>query len=1330
MCLGLVFGLAVLLSAGLAVLRSPWFEDWLTERVRVEVARATHEQVQLGRARVMLWPPGVGLTELEIRDDATDRELVRVAEIRAPVALGMDGPRIGVVSVAQPRVSLDLDEQGRLLAFQRPADAPPAAPLRRLPLDGLTLEEGTFQLRFPDGFLAIDDLQILREAGRQRVRGQVDIAWRQFSDQAVLDIGGIAIEPTRIHIPDARVELDALRVGGPIDVPLAGPLDAHLALHSDLRELSPLLTGPRFLLGEASGDLHLAGPFDALAARAELRADGFAYDAPGKVWPRIRYGVDQVRVKATADRDGIEIAELEVEEAGGQVSASGRIEAIVQPDGSTRWELMESEILGDSLSLASLLQAFSAAPHPWVDFDGQAHAHLAGPLAPLELTGPVHATLSDFTVRQGPVEDAASVSMLDIPHATLDGTVTVYADHLLLDAQDLRTGNNRGRVLADIGFGPQGPLDLSFDLEQADLGILRPLGGSELKGRGRMTGRLWGDFASLQARGRGVLKGFAVGGIPYADRLEATIATPDMKRLVLEQAIGRRGRTVYTGDFEMDFARSGLPIDTTVQLVDGRVEDLVGMFLDLGEVVTGELRTGELHLEGPLNDLNGEADLVLGPTQLVGERFEQGRARGRMHDGTFSLDEITVRRGDSDRLTLTGDVDRAWALDLRGRGQLALEDLDALGDLDTMISGVAIAEITIDNTLFDPAPAGGLRLTQVIAGGRAVPDSQVRAETVDGILHVHGDLVGDAINVDFDQELWGEQHYELAASFEAFPLHLAYPVAADGSPVEATFSGDLELWGSFGERWSEPELRIEIPEVSVAWREHRLRAYADRPWRFASTGRSWTLSDLGLTGGESTLTLSGSGRPEGTLLSGEGLIDAALLPAIVPGLTRSEGSVDVRVATGGPAGAVRTHVDLVLDVPLMRHDGLPSALEDVKARAVLTPDAFLLTHFQAQVGGGRLFGDASRSRRLSAELADGAGLHPVGIIEAEGWVPVRYDLLGRAEDVQMQWVEDLPPAVGDADLAFDGPADNLLLHADIIVRDMAFTQRIDWEDWVVALEDYLLVEAPPTDEAPWFGLDIDIVADRTIRLLNNVSDATASADLKLMGDTSRMGLVGAVWVEDGVVYVQDRAFQVERGELRFDDPFSWDPLLDFDLQADLRSRARQYRVNYRITGPYSAWTSSTESEPRLPQADVNALLWFGVTADDLEDMGELTNAVGLAAADFVVKDFVQNDYLGLGLQDNEILNRLPAFDLNTGVNLRGEYSSEPRLLIDQRWSPTLSTQAEINLVRDDHFVRFDWRTEESLLLSAWYASRRREGFILPINGAVGVDLRWVMELGD
>jgi hypothetical protein len=148
----------------------------------------------------------------------------------------------------------------------------------------------------------------------------------------------------------------------------------------------------------------------------------------------------------------------------------------------------------------------------------------------------------------------------------------------------------------------------------------------------------------------------------------------------------------------------------------------------------------------------------------------------------------------------------------------------------------------------------------------------------------------------------------------------------------------------------------------------------------------------------------------------------------------------------------------------------------------------------------------------------------------------------------------------------------------------------------------------------------------------------------------------------------------------------------------------------------------------LPQADINALLWFGVTADDLEDMGELTSALSLAAADFIFKDFVRTDYLGLGLRDAApLFERLPEIDLNTGVNLRGEYSSEPRLLLKQRFSPTLAVQGEVNLIRNDHFVRVDWRADQALVLSAWWATRRRQGLSLFGEGALGADLRLVKD---
>jgi hypothetical protein len=1302
-----------------AIVRHPAVEAALASVLVGQLEQATHEEVTLGRARIDLLPPGLTVEGLSIAHHDTGEPLVWVPEARARLGWGPWG--IGRVSVHRPRITLALSAEGRLDAFRAPAgEGPPNRPLETLPWGSLAIEDGSFRLGLPrdEGSVRLSGLDLVPTEDHQaRLAGRLDVAWRDFSDGADLDWQQVRVGPDRVAVEDLALDLAAVQLAGAAEVALAGPVTASLALESPLATLSPLLSGPRDFEGRAGAEVRISGELADPVATVTLDVTDFAYEAPGKVWPRIRYAVDTVKVQAEARRDGVTVKQLLATWADGRVEAKGKL----GPGRDGTWHLEESEIVGTDLSLAALLRAFSAAPNPWVDFRGRAHAELSGPLAPLTLQGPFDVTLADFVVRRGPVDRPESPDVLAIPTARLEGALTLFKDHIVLDAGTFEAPGNAGRVTADIGFGPQGPLDLGFHLTQADLTVLRPLGGSGITGTGSLRGRLWGPFDGLQARGRGQLAGFAVGGIPYADELDAVVASPDMKRLVLTEAEGRVGETRYTGSFSMDFSRDGLPMETRVALGDGRVEDLVGLFVDLGGAVRGRVAEGRLALSGPLNHLDGEAHLELADLDLLGERFPTGQAHGYLDDGTFTLDDLRVRRGRDQGLTLRGSVGRDWALDMLATGELRLESLDTLAGSGVPLAGRATGVVRLDGTLFEPAPHGRLRVWGASVGGRPVPDSEVLAETLDGRLLGHGELLGRSIEADLSMGLWGDQDYTLTATLDSVPVDRLYPVAADGQEVLATLTGEVELYGRLGADPSPPELLVRLPRVVVGWDRHTLINPGGRPWRFRLQNGTWWLEDVALAGQGSVLTLTGDNALGVPLFQGDLDLDADLLRAVVPGLTLAQGRLHGTLFSQGQEGA---HVDVTLEAPLVRHEGIPAALEDLDLVAHLTPETWTLLHARADVGGGRLVGDAVRSDRLAQRL-DTRVLTPMGIIEADGWVPTRFDLLARAQDVQMQWIEDLPPATGDATLAFDGPPDALLLHADIDITEMAFTERIDWEDWVVALEEDLLVEAPPTDEPPWFGLDLDIRADRTIRLLNNVSDATASADLTLLGDTGRMGLTGRVWVDEGVIFVQDRPFDVERGELRFDDPYAWDPLLDFDLLTEVQSRAQQIQVNYRIAGPYSGWTSTTTSEPRLPQADVNALLWFGVTADDLEDMGELTNAVGLAAVDFLAKDFVQNDYLGLGLK--EVGERLPEFDLNTGVNLRGEYSSEPRLLFSQRFTPTLSANVELNLVRDDHLARLDWRADESLILSAWWASRRREGLTLPTNSALGADLRWVAE---
>ena len=159
-----------------------------------------------------------------------------------------------------------------------------------------------------------------------------------------------------------------------------------------------------------------------------------------------------------------------------------------------------------------------------------------------------------------------------------------------------------------------------------------------------------------------------------------------------------------------------------------------------------------------------------------------------------------------------------------------------------------------------------------------------------------------------------------------------------------------------------------------------------------------------------------------------------------------------------------------------------------------------------------------------------------------------------------QWSSPVPGGLPGGDwkcrLTFDGPVGELLLAGRIDVSEMVFNERITWEDnlFQPGVDEAAVIALD--EEEPWFDMDIDMVADDTVRVRNNLADMVAGGSLKLIGDTKQPGLVGHIRCEPGgSVYLKERDFEVQRAELHFVDPFTYDPEVDLLLQTDIRARA-------------------------------------------------------------------------------------------------------------------------------------------------------------------------------
>jgi len=1265
------------------------------------VEQLTGEDVTIAGMDVSYWPPEVAMRGLVIADRTTGDTIAAATRISVRGGFAGFRPALTRVTVERPLVELHLDPDG-LREFRdrlSPPDRARRAMAERFPWEELVVEDGRFLLHGDGWDVEVDDIDLAGAPEATLGLGRVRLAAGRIEQSARdVRIAGIRASPRSIAIPKLAIDFHAFGVEGAVAADLYGELRGDLSVWLDAGRLTGALGDANWTDGVVDVDVSLAGTLEDPQVEGALRAVGLTLwkvDANGPHPTRFgdtwgRWHLDRRTAPALV------LDEAHMAWGEGQVGVQARL-GFEPPT-------LEAGVTAESVRLARILQAVSVAPTPWVDFRADIEAHVSGTWSPLSLNGPFEVDLDGLAVGDAPV-DGPHDTLLSVPRGDVGGQLIITADRMVLDARTVRAGRTRGRALADIGFGPTGPLAIDVDLPRLDLSWLQPLGDLGLAGMGSLQGRLWGPTDALAAEGHLEVEGAVILGLPIADTLSADLGT-DMRRLWFTGVRGLRGDTAYEGAYAIDFTRDNF-MDTQIRVADGRLRDLVGVFVDLGDA-DGAV-TGTLSLSGTPYHLSGDASFQLSEVDLYGERFPRGTAVGWMDDGEFTLGELALRRGGAS-LAARGTVGRGYRMNMEVVGDgFRLEDLDWIRPLELPVQGNLRVDARVGGTLYEWEPRGRLAATATYFRGEALGDSNLVFDTRAGTIQYEGGLFGDAAVLQGTLGMYGDQPYRLAADLTRFPAHLVYPRGADGTPITATVTGELELGGRFGDSPTPVDVTGRFDAVSVTWRNHELRNPA--PWRFSVRDRSVDVPDLGLVGADGTaLRFEGWAGAGGRIgFRGDGQLDLDLARAFVPGLTEARGMGIVAfdwARTPGQPAALRASLDL--DGATLRSEYFPHAFEDVYARLVATPDAYTLTDLRAVMGGGTVTSERST-------------------IEAEGWVPRRYALAATVRDARVRYLDYLPPLVGDAELSFDGPVEDLLLSGAIDIRDMEFSERVDWEAMVLSLSEETLTAAAPEESEKYFAMDLQVRADSTVRLRNNVADAEASADLRIVGDTARPGMTGQIRVDPGGrMYLHEREFDVTRAELRYIDPYTYDPDLDLLLETDVQSHDQQYHVSYSVTGPFSDWRSTTSSDPSLSQADVNALLLFGYTREELERYGGLQAALVAETGDLL---FGQSAFL----QKNPFLSTLvDRWSLVSGVSERGAstVSSDLRLVAEKAWQGfdfTLETTVTGGFGQD-YYVSVERRLAERMYATAYLATQQ-EGRSLPIGAAYGTEfrLRWEWE---
>jgi hypothetical protein len=146
--------------------------------------------------------------------------------------------------------------------------------------------------------------------------------------------------------------------------------------------------------------------------------------------------------------------------------------------------------------------------------------------------------------------------------------------------------------------------------------------------------------------------------------------------------------------------------------------------------------------------------------------------------------------------------------------------------------------------------------------------------------------------------------------------------------------------------------------------------------------------------------------------------------------------------------------------------------------------------------------------------------------------------------------------------------------------------------------------------------DIELFFDsepEALGIRNNIGDLRGTArEFRVLGDTQHVVLEGGVEIEGGTIPYSGHNFQIEPGFARFRDRESWFPELELRMWTDVDNRDETYRISYEVSGPLDAPKLRGSAEPQLAETDINLLLLFGLTQEQLAEaeLGDVVLAAG------------------------------------------------------------------------------------------------------------------------
>lgn len=780
--------------------------------------------------------------------------------------------------------------------------------------------------------------------------------------------------------------------------------------------------------------------------------------------------------------------------------------------------------------------------------------------------------------------------------------------------------------------------------------------------------------------------------------LELTPTAAERLRLDLGHAVGSvlhgsaltlAGRVPYNSKVD--------PIELTIDAYSWPLAE-VKPFLDF-----------ELPIDGPIS---GHLELLLSEGRTRGT-LDANVKKARFIDQDLMLDHLEAHLAwDDEKLRFHEIEARSAAGLVRGGGSLTWADerleLKLRGSgLDLAAAPLAAyrpspelgGELTFEATLEGPRTRPQTRLTvelrKLSLGGRAlgspdtvgsVPGGSHRLEAFwDGENLALEGLVAGSVSLSGGGRL-DAAGSDLELRIKADELgELARLLAID--PESTGLGGELE--GRLGIRGplASPELSFDFDRWRLELVGHTLLA---RPGaRIERRPAAWAIRGLALEEESSGTFFHLSGElhdQDGLALDVRSELSADWLELALADLgTDFQPKPYGRLAFDGRLSGAPTAPSLSGRAELLGLSlalpGVEEGLRDLRGTVLFTPFHVDLGRLEGKLAGGRIA--ISGQIDLPRPGEGGKGPSPLvyalqvsgrelGLRRADGWA-VQGDV-----DLTLRSLERGHFLGGRVDLTRLDYRREIRLDVAQLLRDFLRRQRLEVQ--------------PASSTLAAIQLNLEVSADKTVRVVNNLADLRGSADFTLRGTLAAPLIYGEMAIEPGGrLRYNGSDYRVERGRLIFADPFKIDPEVDLVAQ----TRVREFDINLAVFGNLNRLETRFDSQPPLPDVEVFRLLAEGdFGGEPVQPNLQRGEESSLSAASFLYGQAAS----AIGERVSNLFG-LDKFRVDPLLGTSGDNLSAARVTVGKRLSRRLSVTYSVDpSSTESQRLQVEWRLGEGLVL--------------------------------